>query len=200
MTRLRKPNGTWRGDNASAHAPVALPPLRYCRARGGCRACRRCSAALHVRATRPWPAVEVTRRHDSATAPTGGAADLLLRRCARGCAATAGALMQSATLPLVSCWEEPVHQALSAQSCLRGRPISWPWRCATLVSQIADNTPELAMNRRLCPRAEPPCRSSCYKPRYEKVPQLMVTQRRAVSSVRRQNAVGAVDYSTGPSA
>jgi hypothetical protein len=39
----------------------------------------------------------------------GGAAQLVVPQRARGCAADGSALMQSAHLPLVSCWEAPVH-------------------------------------------------------------------------------------------
>ncbi len=43
-------------------------------------------------------AVAVARRHESAIAPTGGAAQLVAPQCARGCAAAGSALMQSTML------------------------------------------------------------------------------------------------------
>jgi hypothetical protein len=57
----------------------------------GCVSCL--PAALHVRATRPWPAVVVTRRHDSSTAPAGGAAQRVVPQRVRGCAADGSALI-----------------------------------------------------------------------------------------------------------
>ncbi len=77
-----------------------------------------------------------------------GAAQLFAPQCARGCAADGSALMHSATLRPRWLWAAPVHQALSAQSCLWGAAshlLGLTW--ATLVSQIADITTELLVNR-----------------------------------------------------
>jgi hypothetical protein len=95
------------GTDAPPHA-CGGPPLQRCRAAavlGSCvrvtavvLRCRPCvtavlavrpclPAGLHFRPTLPWPAVVVTRRLDSSTAPTGVAAQLVVPHCARGRAA-----------------------------------------------------------------------------------------------------------------
>ena len=56
----------------------------------------------------------------------GGAAQLVVPQRARGCAAVLCFLaVRLCKAPPFARWEAPVHQALSAPSCLRWRRISW---------------------------------------------------------------------------
>ncbi len=92
--------------------------LRCWRARGGSRACRRrCTFALRGRGCsappRPFNEPQAAQRNWLPRSALAAALPPAVRSCKAPCYA------------LVSCWEEPVHPALSAQWCLRGRAISW---------------------------------------------------------------------------
>ncbi len=87
------------------------------------------AAAVHFRPTRPWPAVVVTRRHESSTAPTGGAAQLVVPQRARACAAVLCFLaVRSCKAPphfVVGSGRSPFTKHYPHIVSSGGRPISW---------------------------------------------------------------------------
>ena len=125
-TQPRKPNDTWRGANASAHATVALPCARYCGARR--------APVLAGGATLPTYAAVACRSGD---APPRQLHRTDRRRSATGCPALrpwprcgtlllGSAFMQSATLRPRWLWVAPVHQR-HPHNCVFGGVPSAGW-------------------------------------------------------------------------